>query len=203
MWIPAHKGHSGNERADELAKLGTKTEDKSKMIRTGCPLSCVTAKLLKCIYDKWETEWKASPTANHAKSFYQGPDRHKARYVYKLARLELGRLVRIVTGHNNLNFFQHKLGYTDTPECRLCGEGDETITHLMTACPPLRASVNDIFGSQTPTPDRKWSVRNLINFSNLPSVNRAYEGSGRTNPDLSSPEEEDLNISVIFSQQDE
>ena len=42
-------------------------------------------------------------TANHSRSFYGGPNPSKAKFVdYKLARHELGRCIRIITGHNNL-----------------------------------------------------------------------------------------------------
>ena len=114
--------------------------------------------------------------ANHTKSFYSGPNPNKARFVYKLARLELGRFVRIVTGHNNLNFFQTKLGLYRDASCRFCGDGDETITHLLTVCPRFVSFQRSMFLDRLPTADMTWSVRTLLDFSFHPEINSAFEG---------------------------
>ena len=122
VWIPAHKGHEGNERADDLAKEGTELEITSPGTTVGSPASEMKSEIRGAVYAKWTEEWHADKRFNHSKTFYGGPDKNKAKYVYKLARLELGRFIRIVTGHNNLNFFQHKIGLSGTDECRLCGD---------------------------------------------------------------------------------
>ena len=111
--------------------------------------------------DEWNKEWRVWPGANHSKSFYSGPNEGKAKFVYKLARLELGRFVRIITGHNNLNFFQTKLGLANDASCRLCGEADETITHFLHSCPCLLGPRREIFLDKIPNSDMKWSVRDL------------------------------------------
>ena len=85
--------------------------------------------------------------------------------------------MRIITGHNNLNFFQNKLGYTQDPGCRLCEGGLETITHYMTSCPALTISAREILGAKIPDADMKWSVRKMIDFSYIPAVNKAFEGN--------------------------
>ena len=115
--------------------------------------------------------------ANHAKSFYKGPNPRKAKYVYKLARLELGRFARIITGHNNLGFFQTKIGLSGSPMCRFCGGGQETITHLLRECPCFELARRDLFKDRLPTPDMEWSVRGLLDFSYLPRLNEACEGT--------------------------
>ena len=135
VWIPAHKGHVGNERADELAKQGSRKPLSEHGSTFRKPHVALKAKLKRHMYEDWGKEWSGMSTANHARSFYGGPNPGKAKFVYKLARLELGRFVRIITGHNNLNFFQTKIGLFNDPACRFCGRGDETITHLMAVCP--------------------------------------------------------------------
>ena len=138
----------------------------------------------------WRKEWMEMKVANHAKGFYTGPNPGKAKYVCKLARLELGRLVRIITGHNNLNFFQHKLGLYNNPKCRFCGTGDETVKHFITSCPRLLTHQREIFGDAVPTDDMKWSVRDLLNFSYHPGINEAYEGTWNSGDPL--PQMHDL-----------
>ena len=95
----------------------------------------------------------------------------------KLARLELGRFVRIITGHNNLSFFQNKLGLINSATCRFCGDGPETITHLLNGCPRFTTARSDIFLDKVPTNDMKWSVRDLLDFSYNPGINEAFEGT--------------------------
>ena len=110
VWIPAHKGHEGNERADVLAKRGAGSEESGRLVNVQQPMATIKQKIKDCVQEAWCAEWQGQPYANHSKTFYEGPNPGKARYVYKLARLELGRFVRIITGHNNLSFFQTKIG---------------------------------------------------------------------------------------------
>ena len=181
-WIPAHKGHEGNERADELAKIGSESNDRNAFLNIGRPSASVRAELGEFSYRKWNEEWGTSKGMHHSKTFYGGPSSTKARYVYKLARLELGRFVRIITGHNNLNFFQAKIGLQTVSSCRLCGEGPETVTHLMSKCPRLLGAQREILGGLMPKSDMSWSVRSLLDFSYTPGVNEAFEGSDHNDP---------------------
>ena len=175
VWIPAHKGHPGNETADELAKQGTELETISDSVRI--PASHMKSTIRKSLYQLWTEEWQNSPQGSHTKHFYAAPDQHKAKYVYKLARLELGRFVRLITGHNNLNYFQYKIKYSPTHLCRFCNEAEESMLHLVNDCPRFLTFRRDTFLGQQPRPDRKWSVRSLLEFSYIPSINEAFEGT--------------------------
>ena len=176
-WIPAHKGHAGNERADDLAKWGTNETDNTRCLTIGKPDASVKSAVRNYVYKCWGKEWDQMRIANHTKSFYSRPCRNKAKYVYKLARLELGRFVRIVTGHNNLNFFQNKLGLSNVATCRFCGDGNETVTHILSVCSRFVSQRREIFSDKIPNPDMKWSVRDLLNLSYMPGLNEAYEGT--------------------------
>ena len=197
VWIPAHKGHVGNERADDLAKEGSKLVGTENSLKVGRPRATVKAKLNDRTYDKWKQEWQSLKVANHASSFYGGPNPRKARFVYKLARLELGRFARIITGHNNLSFFQEKLGLARQSACRFCKQGYETITHLLTLCPRFVSFQRDILGNKIPTSDMKWSVRDLLDFSYIPGINEAFEGTGEIadcQPEDPNPMDETLGL---------
>ena len=128
-------------------------------------------------YAKWTQEWQLCPLAQHSKNFYLSPNKIKARYVYKLARLELGRFIRIITGHNNLNYFQTRIGLWGSPECRLCGENKETFLHFLYECPRVRANRTDVFSDSLPQADMQWSVQKLLQFSYLPAIDLAFEGT--------------------------
>ena len=101
VWIPAHKGHFGNTRADDLAKKGAESTHPLKLKQVAKPLAVVKSEILDYVFRVWSSEWSASPQAQATKHFYFAPNKNKARYVYKLARLELGLFVRVITGHNN------------------------------------------------------------------------------------------------------
>ena len=176
VWIPAQKGHVGNERADQLAKGGATSTD-APFLSTPKPASYIKNEVRSAAYEQWTSEWRAQNTANHARSFYARPCHVKARYVIKLARLELGRFVRIISGHNNLNFFQTKIRLWNDPLCRFCGEDNETFTHLAQSCPSFLVTRGEIFPDGPPRDDLRWSVRAILNFSYVPAINLAYEGT--------------------------
>ena len=125
-WIPAHRGHAGNERADELAKLGTTEPPDTEPLQIRKPQTLIKNTIREQIYKDWTTSWQTNPQAQHSKAFYSRPCPIKAKYVYKLARLELGRFVRLITGHNNLNQFQHRIGLQTGFLCRFCGEAQSS-----------------------------------------------------------------------------
>ena len=177
-WIPAHKGYFGNERADVLAKLGACSTDMTARVSVARPMVQIKNDIQLGIYRQWDREWKEDTRFKHSKIFYGGPDKRKAKYVYKLARLELGRFVRLITGHNNLNYFQTRIGLFSNNKCRFCEQGDETFIHFMTECPRLWQSRRDYFGEKLPAADMKWSVRSLIDFSNIPAISEAFDGNG-------------------------
>ena len=125
----------------------------------------------------WEKEWQSTSVAQHAKFFYLTPNPRKAKFVYKLARLELGRFVRLVNGHNNLNYFQHRIGLWGSDRCRFCDVSPERFTHFLTDCPVLRTRRQDTFLDKIPCNNMEWSVRQLLEFSYLPQINDAFEGT--------------------------
>ena len=175
-WIPAHKGYFGNERADELAKRGSELPALAT-IAVGKPQAALKADIKGNVYRTWGKQWNDSMEAKHSKAFYYCPNPNKAKYVLKLARLELGRFIRLITGHNNLNYFQNKLGLQTTDRCRLCETAQETFIHFVNDCPRLHLLRSETFKGVTPTNDMKWSVRELLNISYNPTVNGAFEGT--------------------------
>ena len=176
-WIPAHKGHRGNCRADDLAKEGAGRAGQDSDPHVHMPHSQIKSDIHKAILQLWTAEWQSDTSAAHTKFFYNGPSTHKAKHVYKLARLELGRFVRLITGHNNLNHFQTRIGLWGSPTCRLCGQDNESFIHLLTACPRLRLTRQDIFLDRIPCNDMHWSARSLLDFSFIPTINQAFEGT--------------------------
>ena len=177
VWIPAHKGHLGNERADVLAKGGAQSALPDDFHPVPQPISALKADIRSNILQVWSREWQEDTRFVHTKQFYYSPMPAKAKHVYKLARLELGRFVRLITGHNNLNGFQTKIGLWADRTCRLCHAEEETFAHFLHDCPRLWLSRRELFPTGQPTPDMQWSVRALLDFSYIPCINAAFEGT--------------------------
>ena len=124
-WIPAHKGHEGNELADTLAKKGAR--EIQNITRPPIPKQTAYAALRERI------KTHLTPTA-HMNQFWN-PDH--AKKLQNLDRTHLRAATQLLTGHNTLNYHLHKINKASSPNCRLCGLEDETAKHLLTDCPAL------------------------------------------------------------------
>ena len=56
----------------------------------------------------------------------------RAEDIRRLSRTE------VFIGHVNLAYHRHKIGLAESPLCRLCGEDNETSTHILCDCPAIR-----------------------------------------------------------------
>ena len=124
-WIPAHKGHEGNELADALAKKGAK--EIKTLTRPPIPKQAAYAALRE------RTKMPLTPTV-HMNLFWN-PEHVKQ--LQHLDRRHLRAATQLLTGHNTLNYHLCKIKKTPSPDCRLCGMENETVKHLLTVCPAL------------------------------------------------------------------
>ena len=111
-----------------------------------------------------------------SKQFLPGPDSNKSKYLLKLSRAELGRILRLISGHNGLFYFKHKIDPEISPSCRFCREDDETFYHLATNCPSFHLTQREVFKDKYPIMSGDWNVRDVLRFSYIPAVNDAIEG---------------------------
>ena len=56
----------------------------------------------------------------------------------RLSRTEVKTLTEGFIGHGNFAYHGHKIGLVGSPLCRLCGEDNETSTHILCDCPAIR-----------------------------------------------------------------
>ena len=168
VWVKSHSGVAGNEAVDELAKSAL---DNEAVVDTPIPKNEVKGVVLSALRDIWNEEWSEYTEARMSKKWYNTQDKHRAREVCHLSRLKLGRLVRIVTGHNALRYYNYVLDETLSPACRLCGMADETFHHLATECPNTARTRREVFGNKDILSNMDWEVDELLEFSYTPRIN--------------------------------
>ena len=168
VWVPAHTGVFGNEEADVLAKEATFL---NTVVELAISKVAIKTMVLDSLRNVWNELWNAYPAARMTKYFFPRNDALKARHAMTLSRLQLGRFIRIITGHNKLRYFHSKMDSTVSPLCRFCHGEVETFHHFVFECPSLFFSRRDIFLDTPPDMDMNWSVDKLLAFSYLPHIN--------------------------------
>ena len=129
-WIAAHIGLWGNEKADELAKIGTTSES---TIPQSYIKRLIDDKVTRLNQETWLTD---SP--RHTKLTYG----HKHANIIKNLNTTLSNnrqnyrtAVHLITGHCGLNKHLHTIRKSNTSACPMCGDGEETVLHFLGQCP--------------------------------------------------------------------
>ena len=90
LWIKAHIGTEGNEEADDAAKIGAENKDnKLQVINTPIPEAVSKAEIDNTIRREWKRKWQSAPHYKHAKHFYSGSDKNKAKKLLNISRSHL------------------------------------------------------------------------------------------------------------------
>ena len=173
FWVKAHNGNFYNEMADDLAKRATEKLGVDQDIEVS--KSVIRNEVLGKVRELWNQEWFEYPEARMSKMFYPTQNKGKARIICALSRYQLGRLIRVTTGHNQLMYFQHVVDPTKDPTCRFCRTQHETFYHWVGDCPAFDALRQQCFADE-PVMGVDWSVDNILNFAADKRVVRALAG---------------------------
>ena len=162
-WIPAHKGHEGNETADRLAKNGANNCDEPELVKLPIPRGVCYAALRRKTLSDWCRTFAVCPP----KVFYTMWRDRFSRGLLKMGKRDLRVATQILTGHAELNYHLRKLNRDIAPTCSLCQEENETVEHVLTRCPLLWELRVELFDSHVTTLSailERFDITRLVKF---------------------------------------
>ena len=151
MWIPSHCDTDGNERADQLAKDGSKLPQDNTPVTFNIMKAKIKAR-------KWKIE---HPRARHMYGRRRGPKREVEK---SWPRKQRSMYSRLRTDHCKQlqNFQANKIFKAASALCPKCAEEDEDIRHVVCSCPILEAKRQEMSRDDIKTSE--WRVRDMVNF---------------------------------------
>ena len=162
QWIKAHVGFQGNEEADMLAKKGAEQALNGPEPFLPAPESFLKKTTKNILISNWNFNWRNTKDCKQTKLWLPKVTNKVEKYLNKITRQDLSKLVQFITGHCNL--MRHKsLQSNQEPLCRLCEKGEETPWHLATKCTSLMNHRMNIFCGQI-LYSVDWSPGQLLRF---------------------------------------
>ena len=131
QWIPGHSQTPGNDRADTLAKRGSRQE------QPNIPISFHTAKQIIKTNSKqdWMDRWAQGKTGRAV--FKHMTTTKTNDCIDQLERKEQATIFRLRTQHIQLNLHLNRIKPEHPPMCPLCDYPYETVDHHLFHCAPL------------------------------------------------------------------
>ncbi|XP_036138478.1 uncharacterized protein LOC118644325 [Monomorium pharaonis] len=169
VWVPGHAGIKDNEMADLLAKEAAETRLLGPEPAVGISFYLGRGRIRSWLRDQHLEYWKKETESKCRQArvmLGECLSRDLARSIRSLGRGDARLARQLLTGHGDLNYHLHKLGHSDTPSCRLCGEEEETSLHILGNCPALVGPRTRLLGSGFPEPNqvRQLPVWDLLRF---------------------------------------
>ena len=127
----------------------------------------------------WDERWKSGKDARQTRIFFPSVNLSKSKKIRKMNRKDISNMVRAITGHDFRRRHQALMEGGGTTECRLCGEEEETSSHLVDRCPRLAGKRMDVFGTplgSAVTPI--WKPEQLAAFLSDPLISEMEASTG-------------------------
>lgn len=137
-WVPGHQGIQGNEKADELARVGS-----SQHLQGPEPFCGVSPCSIKMELRNWEkamvnTNWNKTVVARQSKKFIT-PNKSNTQKLLALSKKDLCAYTGLITGHCLVKYHLRLIKRIEDDVCRFCSEETETSEHLLCNCVALFA----------------------------------------------------------------
>lgn len=165
-WVPGHKGHKGNEKADELAREGASKALIGPEPFCGVAKPCIRAAINEWVQNKSLEWWRNLPGQRQAKEFIKGRSAKFTEDLLSLNRKAIRIIVGLLTGHCRLNRHMSLMGLAEDAICRFCQEEEETAAHVLCHCEGLVRLRFQLLGEEKPRAEsytkgplsRLWSL---------------------------------------------
>ena len=156
LWVPSHVGIEGNERADDAAKIASRSPN-IRPLKVG--VGDLKPAINRLVLDEWQSRWEGEPDCA-LKSIRPRIDRWESSS--RRNRAEEVALTRLRIGHCYATHSYH-LTNTDAPKCMHCNT-QLTVKHVLSpgdCCDQLRAikrrffqdtPLDDLLGNETTIP---------------------------------------------------
>ena len=170
FWVRGHAGNAFNEEVDALAKAVADADTEAVEI----PLSRTEVRndVLTKLREVWDADWDEYTEARMSKMYFPGQDKLRGKEICNLSRYQLGRLIRVTTGHNQLRYFQHVITPNINPLCRYCDLEPETFYHWASNCPAFDCARQVSFRGVVPS-GSDWLLSQMMDFASDPRIVRA------------------------------
>jgi Reverse transcriptase (RNA-dependent DNA polymerase)/Endonuclease-reverse transcriptase len=133
-WSKPNLKHEGIVKAISLAKHATTLDPEEEEPVTPIPKSFVKTYINSVIDRRWNVRWTSASTARQSRTLWPSIDKERSQLLLRSDRIEYGLLIRLFTGHNNMNYHRNLTKETDDDTCRLCQEEEESSVHVLLHC---------------------------------------------------------------------
>ena len=149
-WVPGHKGHKGNEKADELAKEGASKALIGPEPFCGVAKPCIRSSINDWLQNKSLEWWRSFPHQRQAKEFIKERSAKFTEDLLRQNRKAIRIIVSLLTGHCRLNRHMSLMGLAEDATCRFCQEEEETSVHVLCHCEGLARLRFQLLGEEKP-----------------------------------------------------
>ena len=148
LWVPAHVGIRGNEKADHLAKRGSRIREPT--VNVGTPWCEILAGIRKWREEERSKWWTDREDCRQTKRAVGLAPAYKwSKELLRLPRKDVRLVVGWITG--NCRFGQHRFGVggREARRCRFCQEETETTEHILWECQAVEGRRRVLLGCET------------------------------------------------------